>query len=188
MEPLPSGGFALKSFTVAEIHDSIEVRGALEGMAARFAAERGADPEGMAGLRDLLGRLDEVVRCEIMLEAGFNRFIDLNARFHRQLLALANSAVLTRKMEQTVALPFASPSAFVLAQPSLREWHFILTIAQEQHRSVVEAISAREGARAEALMREHARLSRRNLDLAIRNQHTLSLLPGGALIERRTAA
>ena len=41
LEAIPSGGFMVKAFTERDILDSIELRGALEGLAARFAAERG---------------------------------------------------------------------------------------------------------------------------------------------------
>ncbi len=37
----PSGGFMVKAFSERDISDSIELRGTLEGLAARFAAERG---------------------------------------------------------------------------------------------------------------------------------------------------
>jgi GntR family transcriptional regulator of vanillate catabolism len=62
----------------------------------------------------------------------------------------------------------------------------MLLIAQAQHRAVVEAIENREGARAEALMREHARIAHRNLRLALQNQKALSRLLGGNLIRRDT--
>ena len=50
---------------------------------------------------------------------------------------------------------------------------------------MVEAIENREGERAESIMREHARLARRNLQLALANQATLDLVAGSALIRRR---
>ena len=46
----------------------------------------------------------------------------------------------------------------------------ILLIAQDHHRVVLDAIENREGARAEAIMREHARLAARNLRLALSNR------------------
>jgi GntR family transcriptional regulator of vanillate catabolism len=64
----------------------------------------------------------------------------------------------------------------------------MFTIAQDQHRCILQAIEAREGTRAEALMREHARLARRNLELALRNQRTRLLVPGSGLIRFRTTA
>ena len=41
LEAIPSGGFMVKAFSERDILDSIELRGTLEGLAARFAAERG---------------------------------------------------------------------------------------------------------------------------------------------------
>jgi GntR family transcriptional regulator, vanillate catabolism transcriptional regulator len=39
-----SRGYVVREFTQADISDAIELRGVLEGTAARFAAERGASP------------------------------------------------------------------------------------------------------------------------------------------------
>jgi len=47
---------------------------------------------------------------------------------------------------------------------------------------MLEAIEHREGARAEALAREHARLARRNLEVVLRSEKALERLPGAALI------
>ena len=60
-----------------------------------------------------------------------------------------------------------------MAQALMPESHRILLVAQDQHRCVVEAIAAREGARAEAIMQEHARLAARNLRLALRYEKAL---------------
>src|SRR5438309_5301016 len=40
LDVIPSGGFRLRSFGLADIRDAIEIRGVLEGTAVRFAAER----------------------------------------------------------------------------------------------------------------------------------------------------
>jgi GntR family transcriptional regulator of vanillate catabolism len=44
-----------------------------------------------------------------------------------------------------------------------------------------------ESARAESLMREHARLAHRNLEAALRNQRMRHLVPGSGLIRLRSA-
>ena len=87
-------------------------------------------------------------------------------------------------LAQVTALPFGSPSAFVRAQATLAESREILMIAQAQHRAVVEAIGAREGTRAEAIMREHARVAQRNLKVVLHSADLLATIPGGALIRR----
>jgi GntR family transcriptional regulator of vanillate catabolism len=40
LDVLPTGGFVVRGFTIAEVLDAIEVRAVLEGTAARLAAER----------------------------------------------------------------------------------------------------------------------------------------------------
>jgi GntR family transcriptional regulator of vanillate catabolism len=171
LQAIPSGGFMVKAFTERDILDSIELRGTLEGLAARFAAERGVSARSLEPLKECLGDLDQLV------------YVTMNARFHALLNELSASAPLIREIDRVSALPFASPSAFVMAQSALPEAHQILLLGQDHHRIVVDAIENREGARAEAVMREHSRLAARNLRLAIRNRTHLDLLPALALLK-----
>jgi GntR family transcriptional regulator of vanillate catabolism len=186
LEAIPSGGFMVKAFSERDVLDSIELRGTLEGLAARFAAERGVSVRNLEPLKECLNEIDGLVRQDPISVEAFSSYVALNARFHALLTELSRSAPLIRQIDRTSALPFASPSAFVMAQSALPEAHQILLIAQDQHRIVVDAIENREGARAEAIMREHARLAARNLRLALRNKSHFDLLPGLALI--KTAA
>ena len=182
LEAIPSGGFMVKAFTERDILDSIELRGVLEGLAARFAAERGVSARDLEPLKQSLAELDELVARDAVSVEAFSSYVTMNARFHALLTELSRSAPLIRQIDRASALPFASPSAFVMAQSALPEAHQILIIAQDHHRIVVDAIENREGARAEAVMREHARLAARNLRLALRNRTHLDLLPALALI------
>ncbi len=50
---------------------------------------------------------------------SFERFVDLNERFHAGILRMAGSPMLERALDGIIALPFASPSAFVMAQAVL---------------------------------------------------------------------
>lgn len=54
LDALPNGGFAVKTFSERDIADAIELRGTLEGLAARLAAERGAAPVVLKEARDML--------------------------------------------------------------------------------------------------------------------------------------
>ncbi|WP_300297529.1 GntR family transcriptional regulator [Ferrovibrio sp.] len=183
LEALPSGGYAVRHFSEADIFDAIETRGTLEGLAARLAAERGVRPGQLAEIKECLHGLDRLVQGK-QDEEMFSDYVTLNERFHQLLIGLAGSRVVTRQIERAVALPFASPSAFVEVQAALPESRAILLVAQEQHRGVIEAIEHREGARAEALMREHSRVAHRNLVLALGHQAARDLVPGMALIRK----
>jgi GntR family transcriptional regulator of vanillate catabolism len=171
---LPGGGFTGRAFTRKEIDDAIELRGVLEGTAARFAAERLHSAAELDGIRAALLRHAEVVHdssAEAVVE-----YVELNEELHAQLVVLAKSEIVARQLAQVTAMPFASPSALLQShvQASQRE---ILLVAQHQHRAIVEAIEAGEGSRAEEVAREHARISRRSLDLALEQGH-----PGAPLL------
>jgi GntR family transcriptional regulator of vanillate catabolism len=64
----------------------------------------------------------------------------------------------------------------------------ILLVAQHQHHALIDAIVRREGARADAIAREHARIARRNLDVALENQDLLERVPGATLLRLPAAA
>ena len=182
VEPAPGGGFAVCSFSRAEAADAIDLRGVLEGTAARLAAERLEDPNDLEAMHGCVAQLDAVVRPDRPAVAAFERYVELNERFHTLLLGLARSRALDTAYAGVLALPFASPSAFVHVHAGLPESHRILYVAQSQHRAILEAIELGEGARAEALAREHARLARGNLDAALGTPQGLERLPGGGLI------
>ncbi|MFZ5736840.1 MAG: GntR family transcriptional regulator [Pseudomonadota bacterium] len=182
LQAIPSGGFMVKAFSERDILDSIELRGTMEGLAARLAAERGAGARQLEPLKQCLSDIDELVRQDPISVDAFSAYVALNARFHAQLNELCGSAPVMRQIDRVAALPFASPSAFVMAQSALPEAHQVLLIAQDHHRAVIDAIENREGARAEAVMREHARLAVRNLRLALRSRTHLDLLPALALV------
>ena len=57
-----------------------------------------------------------------------------------------------------------------------------MTISQMHHRAIVDAISNREATRAEALAREHSRLARTSLEMALRHKEFLTHVPGASLI------
>lgn len=182
VEALPSGGYAVRAFSVGDVNDAIEIRGVLEGLAARLAAERSHSPARIGALKAILAKIDLLVAEPEISEEAFAVYVELNEAFHAAVVELAGSPTLTEQLARSYALPFASPSGFVLAQSSQPEARTILVLGQEHHRAVVESIEAREGGRAEALMREHARLARRNLRLATRHEGGLDQVAGGALI------
>jgi len=181
---LPHGGYAVKSFSENDVAEAIELRGTLEGLSARLAAERGAPPVVLNEARACLRAIDSVLGQAALDAEAFSRYVDLNARFHAMLGELAGSQVIARELERVCSMPFASPSGFVVAQAHSGQARDMLVVAQDQHWQVLDAIERREGARAEGLMREHSRLAQRNLREAIQS-HALDRVPGVRLIRNR---
>src|SRR5262245_38472987 len=186
LETLPGGGFVVSEFTRTDIDDAIELRGVLEGTAARLAAERLASDDELDFLRESCRELDAVVRTPSI--ETFMDYVHLNEEFHQTFRALAKSSQLSRALEHVLALPFAPPSALLMVHAALPESWEILLVAQHQHHALIDAISRREGARAEAIAREHARIARENLDVAVENRDLLERVPGSTLLRIPAAA
>lgn len=182
LERVAGGGFAVRSFTFADVIDAIELRGVLEGTAARLAAERGVPPERMEGLHAIVRQLDACFGTGLD-DVDFEAYSELNAEFHKALAGLAGSDILRRELERASSLPFASPSAFTPDRTDIAAFRRSLHIAQVQHRAIAAAIAAREGSRAEALMREHAKIARGNLEYILAVDRSLmGRVPGLSLV------
>jgi GntR family transcriptional regulator of vanillate catabolism len=128
LETLPGCGFVVHEFTPTDIDDAIELRGVLEGTAARLAAERLESEDELETLRGRCLALDDVARTpsvETVLE-----YVRLNEDLHQAFRALAKSPQLGRALEHVLALPFAPPSALLMVHAALPESWEILLVAQ----------------------------------------------------------
>lgn len=165
LERRPSGGFVVSTFTETDIYQAIEIRGTLEGLAARYAAEGSPATSLLDEMDACVRELDHVVeRLDQMVDQ--DDYIKPNDRFHSLLIEASGSIMVARSLEKIKALPFAAANAFVkslsLNKPAVRR---ILTVAQEQHREIVKAIRQKKGTRAQALAHEHSFCAARYLQL-----------------------
>lgn len=158
------GGYRVRPYSLADAVDAIELRGLLEGAAARRAAETGLTADDRQSLLVLLGQMDIALDQSAGPDVDFQTYSDLNSAFHRAFAKASGSAFLIREIDRAIALPFAAPSAFVPLRGGDAAFVQSLIVAQAQHRALVEAICNREGARAEAIAREHVRAARRNVE------------------------
>jgi GntR family transcriptional regulator of vanillate catabolism len=180
LRSLSGGGYAVRAFTQADMRDAVELRGVLEGTAARFAAERGATRREIRSLRTINAQIEPLLALADY--ESFEAYMDLNERFHARMLEIARSPLLDRALDGILSLPFGGVNAMVLTEAELPESRQILVIAHRHHQGLIEAIEGRQGARAEALAREHARIALTNLEIVLRHREMLDLVPGSSLI------
>lgn len=180
LEPYPTGGFVVRKFTLEDVWDGIELRGLLDGAAARLAAERLADESQLTTLRNV--QLDMDAIGEPTSET-FPMYLDLNDGFHDEVVRLAKSEMLRHALDRLLSIPLASRHALVSLQTRFPEASEIFIVGRDQHLRIIEAISRRQGARAESIAREHAQITRRALEFAIAHVDGLSSLPGGQLVQ-----
>lgn len=164
------GGFVVRSFALADVVDTIDLRGVLEGTAARYAAERGVPAEILAQGQTLLRDIDRVILRNVIDMEAYAR---LNTQFHALLAKMSQSLTLQHELARITALPFAAPSAFLEDHDRLDALQRTLSLAQAQHWAILDAIMNRESGRAEALAREHTRAARRNVEFLLTQEAML---------------
>ena len=179
LERVETGGCRVARFSMDDIRDAIELRGVLEGTAARLAAERGVEPNLAREMEAILSDLDTAVDGVL----DFRSYVDHNAVFHDLLARLAGSTIVAREVQRANRLPAASPTAFMEGQELIPPFRESLRRAQQEHHVIFESIMRGEGARAEALVREHARLALSNLEYVMQERPGLAKrVPGLALV------
>ena len=168
-------GFTVRSFELGEVHDAIDLRGLLEGAAVQRAAERGISNTETNQLQSMLLEFDRVLH-----EGHVAEYDQLNLKFHQRLTELSGSDILIAEVERSYRFPFAGPSAFPTQHSDSERFRGSLIVGQQHHQQIVSAVSRREGARAFALMCEHARLAHENVHAAIKARE---LAPQLALVK-----
>ncbi len=149
-------GYVVKEISTADILDAIDLRGLMEGLAARRVAERGASRTLCSALRVCLADGDRIFSKGYIEESDEAVYADMNGRFHNLIVHEAHSPMIEQALERNARIPFVAPQALAFEKGSLERLYEILLYAHHQHHYIVEAIERGEGARVEALMREHA--------------------------------
>ncbi|GLU34163.1 GntR family transcriptional regulator [Trinickia caryophylli] len=170
LERSSARGFTVRRFSVRDILNAIDVRGVLEGLAARTLAERGFSAE-------LADRLDALLEEGDRLFAGGaaalteTNYADLNGRFHALIVEQATNQALSTALLLNDRIPFVSPATVVFDKDAKEKQFQTLMFAHRQHHSIVAALKAGEGARVEALMKEHTNISKESLNFPGRRLH-----------------
>jgi DNA-binding GntR family transcriptional regulator len=153
VEVRPRRGTTVTDVHAEDIARFDEVRAALEPHAARLAAERMPDELRDEGL-SLAAELDEAA------DADADVLLRLDERIHRFAWRASGNPYLEATLEGYWAL-------------SLRVWHLVvervpsLPGTVHQHRALLDALLSGDGARAEAVMREHVGAFERQVREAI---------------------
>ncbi|MBF8270164.1 MAG: GntR family transcriptional regulator [Gammaproteobacteria bacterium] len=180
---IPNRGYRVERFSMQDISNAIDLRGTLEGMAARIVAEHGL-AENVAGeLQECLDAGDRILAREAIDETAIVDYTNMNARFHEILIKTANNRPLTNALNLNDKVPFAGASAMAVSVHNPGIINKILQQGHAQHHVIVEAIANGEGMRVEALMREHARITKKSLDLL--DVENGGRMPGLALVSPR---
>ncbi len=173
---LEGRGYRVREVTQDEVAGAIEVRGVLEGLAARQAAEKGLSPEQRRGLLECLASGDELFDKGYVTEEDLEFYHDLNRRFHALIIEASGNPAIGSAMQRNEHLPFASVSSLAIDRNNMKQEYRRFNFAHLQHHAAFDAIDRGQGARAEAIMREHANATLRYADLFVQHDREESKL------------
>jgi DNA-binding GntR family transcriptional regulator len=156
---MPNRGATVRAHTAQDLDDLYQLRALLEGFAARRAAARMTE-EQVAELRASCERFDR-------LGGDVREIVRENMYFHNTILDAADSARLGQMVRKTIELPLVYKS-YISYSPDQQR------ISAHYHRQIVRALSARDGERAEIVMKEHVFEAR---DLLVAHVRDLEEVP-----------
>lgn len=156
LERAGARGYAVRSFSDADILCGLEVRGVLEGLAARRLAERGMGPEVRERLLHCLAEGTRLLASGVLTETAIAGWSAVNAAFHDIIINATDSRAIADAIARNNHLPFASSDSIIIDRQTLDGEYQKLRFAQLQHELIFDALANGESARAEMLMREHA--------------------------------
>lgn len=145
----PNRGFIVREFPLSTIVDAYEIRASLEGLAVRFAAERGLSADERAVIEKSLVDGDQLLARGEFAEGDLTIYRGINGDFHDTLLGAARNRMLAEMIRICHHVPMSSSRNIVAFE------HRDVRRRHDDHHRIYEAIMAREPWRAEILMREH---------------------------------
>ena len=159
----PHAGASVVSLSYPRLLELYRVREALEGLAARLAAESASDDD----IRDLRNLLEQH-QAQITRDEGRAYYqSEGDVDFHYRIVRASGNETLYRVLDGEL-------------YHLLRLYRYRLSTARgrpekalKEHQHIIDAIEDRDGELAELLMRRHISAARRNLEAAFNNNELI---------------
>jgi DNA-binding GntR family transcriptional regulator len=140
---VPRRGIYVVRKTKAEVIEMVTVWAALESMAARLITERATDGQ-IASLRKMFATFEEGA-----LRAHLGEYSEANIQFHQSIIKLSGNSVLISLAENLFTHMRMIRRKTIVEKDRVER-------SIRDHMAIIKAIEARDTARAEELVRNHA--------------------------------
>lgn len=153
----PTRGYTVREISGKLVHDALEVRGVLEGLAAKTLAEQGLSEEQKKTLQHCIQETEKLFNETAEFgDTELERYHHFNVIFHDTIIEGAQNVALIQALAKNNQLPMASAQAITYDQNQALSEYRRLHYAHLQHCSIFDALVNRQAGRAETLMREHS--------------------------------
>ncbi|KAA8731251.1 GntR family transcriptional regulator [Acinetobacter qingfengensis] len=151
-------GYIVREISNELISQALEVRGVLEGLAAKTLAEKGMSIEQQATLLKCIHDSEKLFEKGEFGEEELEKYHQYNEIFHSTIIQGAQNIAIIQALNKNNQLPLASANALTFDHQHALSEYRRLQFAHLQHCSIYEALLHRQAGRAEILMREHSRV------------------------------
>ncbi len=166
-------GYTVRTVTVRDVFDSIEVRASLEGIAARTAADLGWEAQTLSQLTDLVSQGRAILSRGEWSETIEREWYQLNWLFHRGIMVASRNEVLRNATRMTLIYPVLGdvarlcPTIAACVPPRHRQMPATppahVLESQDEHESLLDAFRREDSEAAQRLMTEHVLATKHRL-------------------------
>ena len=150
VEQRPSRGFFVRKLDWEQIFELYQTREAVEGMAVRLCAQRG-EPEVLQRFEDMIRTLEEL---DVM--ANPRDGMQIGRAMHRLIMESSHNRFL-HEYHEKIGYLARLISNITIKAPTIEE------TSKQYHLTIMRAITRGDAERSETLMREHLRITCRNV-------------------------
>lgn len=148
-------GYWVRGFNSADISTAFEVRASLEALACELAARNGMSAGQIDWLQERLADGDRILSAGRLLPELLAPYRRMNVDFHSAIIEASRNPWVADFVKRSHNVPMASDRIILWSD---RDYPVIQRSHDDHHR-ILNAIAARDGDRAAALMREHVRFA-----------------------------
>lgn len=166
-------GYTVRTVTVRDVFDSIDVRASLSGMAAGAAVDLGWEPDALENLARYVTQGRAILDRGEWSEQIEHDWYSLNWQFHRGILLASRNDVLRNAMRMTVIYPVLGdaarlcPSIAACVPPRYRQLAATppshILESQDEHETLLEAFRREDRDGAQRLMADHVLATKHRL-------------------------
>ena len=171
-------GYSARPIRTADVAKAIEVRGVLEGLAARNMALNGMSCGAEEKLRNSIACSTAVLESDEADSDLIGGYQEANVIFHETIMYECGNDLIGHTFERIRHLPLTALGTLAFDQANVNRERMRLTVGHSQHVIIFDAIQKRDAARAETMMREHSHATLNYSDLFVQKHRNESSKTG----------
>ncbi|MFY0647640.1 GntR family transcriptional regulator [Sulfitobacter geojensis] len=155
-------GYRIRSPTISDILQAVQVRGHLESLAARLMALSSNKADFLPNMAQAIRTIDELISSGKLDEPTIKQMQAANEVFHTSILDACGNDYVAFTCRQISHLPMLAAGSMVfdravLESPEqLERGLFRLRLGNAQHQVIYDSIASTDPTRAERMMSEHS--------------------------------